>query len=95
MVSPYNKPLALPWVMGGWDTETLAGLARLSKEINRQAAMIGYINAFGFYTLCLGARDPADPAGRPPRQGALGIRRQEPSACMTSPNSSQVSPLKR
>ena len=50
MVSPYNPRLALPWVMGGWNTETLPGLALLSKEINRQAAMIGYIEAFAMYT---------------------------------------------
>ncbi|QQS13379.1 MAG: hypothetical protein IPK81_03785 [Rhodospirillales bacterium] len=37
---------------GGWDPGTLQGLARLSKEVGRQAAMLGYINAFGFYTLC-------------------------------------------
>lgn len=52
LVNPYNKALALPWVTGGWDFDTVQGLARLSKEINRQAAMLGYINAFGFYTLC-------------------------------------------
>ena len=40
----------MPDVMGGWTTETLQGLARLSKEIDRQAAMIGYVNAFGMYT---------------------------------------------
>ena len=51
LVSPYNRSLALPWVTGGWDTETVGGLAKLSKEIGRQAAMLGYINAFGFYTL--------------------------------------------
>jgi DHA2 family multidrug resistance protein len=50
LVNPYNKALALPWVTGGWDYETVSGLAKLSKEINRQAAMIGYINAFGLYT---------------------------------------------
>jgi DHA2 family multidrug resistance protein len=50
MISPYNRALNLPWVMGGWTTETLPGLARLSKEITRQAAMIGYVNAFGMYT---------------------------------------------
>ncbi len=52
LVNPYNRALALPWVTGGWDFETVQGLARLSKEINRQAAMLGYINAFGLYTLC-------------------------------------------
>lgn len=50
LVNPYNKSLALPWVTGGWDYETVSGLAKLSREINRQAAMIGYINAFGLYT---------------------------------------------
>ena len=50
MISPFNERLTLPWVMGGWDTGTLAGLARLSKEIGRQAAMIGYLDAFTMYT---------------------------------------------
>ena len=52
LVTQYSRSLALPWVVGGWDAESVPGLARLSKEINRQAAMLGYINAFGFYTLC-------------------------------------------
>ena len=52
LVNPYNRALALPWVTGGWDFETVQGLARLSKEINRQAAMLGYLHAFGFSTLC-------------------------------------------
>ncbi|MGD9885078.1 MAG: DHA2 family efflux MFS transporter permease subunit [Reyranella sp.] len=51
MMNPFNRSLALPWVTGAWDHETLGGLARLSKEIGRQASMLGYINAFGFYTL--------------------------------------------
>jgi MFS transporter, DHA2 family, multidrug resistance protein len=50
MISPFNDRLALPWVMGGWSTDSLSGLARLSKEINRQAAMIGYLDAFAMYT---------------------------------------------
>jgi DHA2 family multidrug resistance protein len=51
MVNPFNRSLLLPWVTGAWDTETVTGLAKLSKEIGRQAAMLGYINAFGLYTL--------------------------------------------
>jgi DHA2 family multidrug resistance protein len=50
LLNPYNRSLALPWVTGAWNTETLGGLATISKEITRQAAMLGYINAFGFYT---------------------------------------------
>ncbi len=50
MISPFNERLALPWVMGGWQADTVPGLARLSKEINRQAALIGYLDAFAMYT---------------------------------------------
>jgi len=49
MISPFNPALAWPQVMGGWDMETPQGLARLSREIERQAAMIGHLNAFGLY----------------------------------------------
>jgi hypothetical protein len=34
-----------------WDHQMVIGLAKLSKEIGRHAAMLGYINAFGLYTL--------------------------------------------
>lgn len=36
--------------MGAWSTDSIEGLARLAKEIDRQAAMIGYTNAFAYYT---------------------------------------------
>ena len=54
MISPYNHRLALPSVMGGWDAGTASGLARLSKEITRQASMIGYLDAFAMYTAASG-----------------------------------------
>jgi DHA2 family multidrug resistance protein len=50
MITPYNHALALPNVMGGWSLDTVTGLAKLANEINRQAAMIGYLNAFMMYT---------------------------------------------
>ena len=50
MVSPFNRALDLPWVIGSWSVETLPGLAKLAAEINRQAALIGYLNAFTLYT---------------------------------------------
>ena len=50
MLSPFNSRLALPWVMGGWTVDTQSGLAGLAKEVNRQASMIGYLNAFALYT---------------------------------------------
>ena len=49
MLSPYNRALLDPATMGGWSLETVQGLARLSKEVDRQAAMIGHVNAFGMY----------------------------------------------
>ena len=49
LISPYNRALALPDT-GGWSIDSVTGLAALSREIGRQAAMIGYLNAFGMYT---------------------------------------------
>ena len=49
-VNPYNKVLTLPESMGGWSTETVEGVARIAREITRQAAMLGYMNAFVMYT---------------------------------------------
>jgi len=50
-ISPYNVTLTMPWAMGQWDFATLSGLAKISNEITRQAAMIGYLNAFVMYTV--------------------------------------------
>ena len=50
MIFPYNTALALPSA-GGWDFGSVPGLATIAKEINRQAAMIGYLNAFMMYTV--------------------------------------------
>jgi DHA2 family multidrug resistance protein len=49
-ISPFNPSLSLPWVMGAWDFNSLAGLQKISNEISRQAALIAYINAFGWFT---------------------------------------------
>ena len=73
-VSPYNKPLALPSVMGEWTLDSASGIAQIAREINRQAAMLGYMNAFVLYTavsmvaiplvLMLGGRRQAGEGGR-------------------------------
>ncbi len=49
-LSPFNKILSLPSALGGWDVDTVGGLARVSREIGRQATMIAYLNAFGLFT---------------------------------------------
>ncbi len=50
-LSPYNKSLSVPSVTGEWSADTVSGMARLAREVNRQAAMIGYTNAFVMYTV--------------------------------------------
>jgi len=55
LITPSAKVLQNPQAMGGWTVETLPGLSALSKEIARQAAMIGYLNAFGMYTAACAA----------------------------------------
>jgi DHA2 family multidrug resistance protein len=57
-VSPFNRALAFPGVLGLWNVETPRGLAVIAGEIQRQAAMIGYINAFLMFALCAAAGIP-------------------------------------
>lgn len=65
-VSPFNSVWYMPWSTGSWSLDSTASLASFANEIGRQAAMIGYINAFTMYTvialiaipLCLLARMP-------------------------------------
>lgn len=57
-VSPYNEALLYPWTMGAFTTESARGLATLGREVQRQAAMIGYIDAFYFYAVTAAAALP-------------------------------------
>ena len=54
MITPYNRTLANPALTGAWDFSTVAGLAKVAKEIARQSMMIGYLNAFTMYTVTSG-----------------------------------------
>lgn len=49
-LSPYNKALLSPQAMGGYSAESATGMATIAREINRQAAMLGFVNAFVLYT---------------------------------------------
>lgn len=49
-ISLFNETLAFPNLPNAWDIENLSGLAAMGGEIGRQAAMLGYLNAFGLYT---------------------------------------------
>jgi MFS transporter, DHA2 family, multidrug resistance protein len=45
-VTPYNKVFHLPGVPSFWNLANPAGLAAFDAEVNRQAAMIAYLNDF-------------------------------------------------
>ncbi|MGE0416901.1 MAG: DHA2 family efflux MFS transporter permease subunit [Acetobacteraceae bacterium] len=45
-ISPYNRLRLMPGWPDAWNTDSLAGLTRLSNEVQRQASMIGYVNSF-------------------------------------------------
>jgi DHA2 family multidrug resistance protein len=45
-ISPYRSIFALSGLPAPWDPETATGLSRISREVQRQSAMIGYLNAF-------------------------------------------------
>jgi len=53
IINPLNLSLKGPAVPPAWNIDTTSGLMRLANEVQRQAAMIGYINAF--YLLALTA----------------------------------------
>jgi MFS transporter, DHA2 family, multidrug resistance protein len=45
-VTPYRREFTAAGMPEAWNVETTTGLLRVSNEIFRQAAMIGYVNAF-------------------------------------------------
>lgn len=45
-ISPYRRAMAVSGLPAPWDPETATGLSRIAHEVQRQAAMIGYVNAF-------------------------------------------------
>jgi len=45
-VSPFNEAFRMPSVAGAWNLDNIGGIARAGQEVERQASMIGYINAF-------------------------------------------------
>lgn len=45
-ITPYREALVFSSLPGSWDPHTVGGLLRISNEVQRQAAMIGYVNAF-------------------------------------------------
>ncbi|MFT5391644.1 MAG: DHA2 family multidrug resistance protein [Gammaproteobacteria bacterium] len=66
VVSPLNERLALPNVAGGWSVDSPVGLASLAGEVNRQASMIGYVNAFYLFGIAAALGIPLAFMFRPP-----------------------------
>lgn len=66
-VSVYNPIFAMPWASGAWTIDSAQGLARISREITRQSAMMGYGNAFMLYTIVSAAAIPICLFARLPR----------------------------
>jgi DHA2 family multidrug resistance protein len=50
-ITHFNETLKLPSTPSFWSIDNLPGLAAVGGEIDRQAAMIGYLNAFGLFTI--------------------------------------------
>lgn len=67
VVSPFNHVWQMPWATVSWSLESSAGMAKFANEIGRQAAMIGYMNAFTMYTLVAIAAIPLCLLARMPR----------------------------
>ena len=57
-VSPFNETFLYPLLTGRWSFDEQAGLASLSREVARQAQMIGYINAFYLFAISAAAVIP-------------------------------------
>jgi len=57
-ITHYNEGLDLPIATGMWSIDSQSGLSAIGREIDRQAAMIGYDNAFWLYTVCCFASLP-------------------------------------
>ncbi|MFV0294895.1 MAG: DHA2 family efflux MFS transporter permease subunit [Hyphomicrobiaceae bacterium] len=68
LATAYNKSWQLPSVAGQWSIDTLTGIARLSKELTRQATMIGFTNAFVLYSVLSALAIPLCLMIRPPQR---------------------------
>jgi DHA2 family multidrug resistance protein len=70
-VSPFNEALRMPGAAELWPLGEMGSVAAISREVGRQATMIGYINAFLLFTataalampFVLLVRRSRDPAG--------------------------------
>ena len=69
-VTPLNETLRDPELAGHWSWNTASGLAELSAEIQRQASMGGYVNAFVLFSFTAALALPLVLLFREPRRRA-------------------------
>ena len=70
VLNPFNERLDFESIVGGWQLGHAQGLAAFSREVGRQASMIGYINAYYAYALLAMAVLPLVFLAKRPRPGA-------------------------
>ena len=68
-ISPFNRALAFPGALGLWSLDSPTGLAVIAGEVQRQAAMNGYITAFYMFAACAAAGIPLAMMMRQPKRG--------------------------
>ncbi len=69
-ISPFNKLLGFPINQDTFDISGVSGLAAISIELDRQADMIGFLNAFGAFTVASALALPLVLLVRMPRKSA-------------------------
>ena len=78
MITPYNRALTMPGVTGAWSFDTVPGLARVAKEIMRQAVDDRLSQCVHDVHGGVGARGRVRPDGPAPK-GGLVLRRHAAS----------------
>ncbi|MDX2156149.1 MAG: DHA2 family efflux MFS transporter permease subunit [Hyphomicrobiaceae bacterium] len=73
LISPYRSALMLSGLPVSWSIETTTGLMSLSRETQRQAAMIGYVNAFLMMAVTAAIAVPLALLLRNPRPGEAAV----------------------
>ena len=66
-ISVFNDVLRSPELAGSWSAQNLEGLAALTREVERQSAMVGYLNAFYLFTAAAAITIPLVWLFRPPK----------------------------
>ncbi|MDA0703490.1 MAG: DHA2 family efflux MFS transporter permease subunit [Proteobacteria bacterium] len=77
-ISPYNEAMTGSTLPQAWSLDQAAGLSSLSREIDRQAAMIAYVDDFALIALCTALLVPLVFLLRPPAKGPAPKRPDPP-----------------